>query len=186
MQSSRAPGPDGFPFKFYHTFSDQLAPLLLAMFNDSFEPCTLPLSLTQASISLNPKKNKDLEDCSSWQPVSLLNSDIKLLAKTIASHLDPCLLNIISTDQTGFIRGRQLSSNICCLLNILLSKSESQDPEMVTSMDAEKAFDRVEWHYLFSVLNRFGFGQNFIPWIKLLYSILIVQKLTQHSPISFL
>ena len=107
MQSGKAPGPDGFPSEFYQ-FSDQLTPLFLDMFNDSIERGTLPLSLTQASISLIPKKNKDLEDCSSWRPVSLLNSDIKLLAKTFANRLDPCLLNIISKDQTGFIRGRQL------------------------------------------------------------------------------
>ena len=96
MQTGKAPGPDGFPSEFYQKFSDQLTPLLLDMFNDSFEFGTLPPSLTQASISLIPKKNKDLEDCSS--SVSLLNSDIKLLAKTLAGRLDPCLLSIISKE----------------------------------------------------------------------------------------
>lgn len=78
--------------------------------------------------------------------------------------------DIISEDQTGFIRGRQMSSNIRRLLNILFSPSLSKTSEMIISLDAEKAFDRVEWNYLFTVLEKFGFGHNIISWIRLLYS----------------
>lgn len=170
MQSGKAPGPDGFPVDFYKKFSDQLAPLILDMFNDSLEHGSLPKTLTQASISLILKKDKDPRECGSWRPISLLNADVKLLAKVLACRLDPCLLDIVSEDQTGFIRGRQLSSNVRRLLNIVLSPSGSKDAEMVVSLDAEKAFDRVEWDYLFSILDRFGFGSHFISWIRLLYS----------------
>lgn len=100
----------------------------------------------------------------------MLNSDVKLLAKVLASRLDPCLPALISEDQTGFVRGRQLSSNIRRLLNIVLSPDLSRVAEVVVSLDAEKAFDRVEWDYLFSALGKFGFGPNFISWIRLLYS----------------
>lgn len=57
----------------------------------------------------------------------------------------------------------------CRFLNILHTKSTTT-PEIALLLDAEKAFDRAEWDYLFCTLHKFGFGPNFISWIQLLYS----------------
>ncbi len=100
--------------------------------------------MNQALISLILQKDKDSNFCGSYRPISLLNNDVKLLSKVLARRLEPCLPNIISEDQMDFILGRQLSSIVHRLLNMILSPSASQVPEMVISLDAEKAFDRVE------------------------------------------
>ena len=170
IQSGKAPGPDGYSIDFYKKFSDKLAPLLLKMFNDSLDRGALPQTLTEASIILLPKQGKDHAECSSYRPISLLNADYKILAKALARRFEPAMPNIISKDQNGFMKNRHSFSNIRRLLNIILSPASTETPEVVVSLDAEKAFDRLEWGYLFEVLKRYHIGSKFISWIKLLYS----------------
>ena len=81
---------------------------------------------------------------------------------------------LINTDQTGFIKGRQSSENTRRLFNLIhmynSEKSLYISPCIIASLDAEKAFDRVEWSFLFASLKHFGFGPYFINWIKTLYN----------------
>lgn len=170
MSTGKCPGPDGFPVEFYKLFFDKLAPALIEMFNESYSKMKLPPTLNQASISLLLKKDKDALNCSSYRPISLLNVDFKLLSKTLALRLENILPKIISPDQTGFIKNRQSFFNLRRLFNTIYNLPTSKLPQAVISMDAEKAFDRVEWGYLFHTLERFGFGPNFVSWVKLLYS----------------
>lgn len=47
---------------------------------------------------------------------------------------------------------------------------ESGTLAAILSLDQEKAFDRVDWPFLFRILSHLDFGQPFISWVKLLYS----------------
>jgi len=171
MQSSKAPGPDGYTAEFYKTFIELISPLLLEVFNESLRTGLLPPTFYQASISLLLKKDKDPLSPGSYRPVSLLDVDVKLLAKIVATRLEKVLPTVISGDQTGFIKDRHLFFNLRRLLNIIYSSSSnSHIPEVLMSLDAEKAFDRVEWDFLFATLSKFGFGTRFIAWIRLLYA----------------
>lgn len=170
MQNNKAPGPDGYPVEFFKRFQHKLAPLLHSVYIESLQNGSLPPTLRQASISLLLKKDKDPKLCSSYRPLSLINVDAKILAKALAHRLENILPTIVSEEQTGFIKGRQLFYNVRTLLNIIYSKTTTTAPELVISVDAEKAFDRVEWDYLLAVLNKFGMGTIFNSWIRLLYT----------------
>lgn len=92
-----------------------------------------------------------------------------MLSKVLASRVEHIIPDVISQDQTGFIKGRHSFINIRKLLNVVHSSASESSPEVIISLDAEKAFDRVEWNYLFAVSDKFGFGSKFTPWIRLLY-----------------
>lgn len=65
MKTKKAPGPDGYPIEFYKTFTNKLSPLLRSVYVESLLQKKLPLSMTQATISVLPKKGKDPTKCES-------------------------------------------------------------------------------------------------------------------------
>ena len=169
MQSGKAPGPDGFSIEIYKEFADKMAPILSQLYGEILEQRQLPPTMTQAIISVLLKKDKDPLLCGSYRPISLLNCDYKILTKILATRIASVVPTIIHQNQTGFIPGRQSFYNMRRLFNVLYEpQSGGQRSEVVTSLDAAKAFDRIEWKYLFAVLERFGFGPSFLSWVKII------------------
>jgi len=62
-----------------------------------------------------------------------MNVDTKIVAKALARRLEKVLPTIISKEQTGFIKGRQLHYNVRTLLNLIYSKETTTVPEVVRS-----------------------------------------------------
>lgn len=121
-------------------------------------------------ISLLLKPNKDATGPSSCRPISLINADLKIITKTLSPHLEKIIPSIIHSDQTGFVKGRHSSNNTRRLFNLLEYSSLQQQPTIIVSLDAEKAFDRVNWSFLTSTLHKFGFGESFINWVHILHT----------------
>lgn len=171
MKNRKAPGPDGYPIEFYKAFATKLTPLLCAVYTESLKQKKLPSSMTQAIISVLPKKDKDPTKCESYRPISLLTCDYKILTKILALRLESVVPTIVHPDQTGFIKGRQSYHNLRRLFNIIYSDHSTLLPEIAISLDAHKAFDRIEYKHLFKSLCKFGFGPTFISWIQTLYTL---------------
>lgn len=101
--------------------------------------------------SVLPKPGKDTADFRNVLPISILNKDVKLLAKILATRLNKFLHTLIHKDQSGFIPVRQVSDNIRRALNfkkINIAKSQKH-PSMLLSIALEKAFNTISWKCFF-------------------------------------
>ena len=170
MNKGKSPGCDGIPPEFYLTFWTEIGPFLLEMIQLAVQTGNFNRDVNTAIISLLQKKGKDPTLCSNYRPLSLINSDIKLYAKVLAIRLDKVLPKIIHMDQTGFVKNRFSSDNVRRLIHVIHESSEIATPCGVLSIDADKAFDRLEYSYLWHTMSRMGFGTAFMGMLKTLYS----------------
>ena len=87
----------------------------------------------------------------------MLNSDLKIYAKVLARRIQDYLPELINCDQTGFIKSRLAADNVGRLLHVIDAASVKTEPAAVLSLVAMKALDRLEWAFLWSVLEKMIF-----------------------------
>ena len=133
MKKGKSPGWDGIPPELYLTFWDILGPPLLDMINTAINEGAFSLGANTALIKVLPKPNKEPSQCSNYRPLSLLNGDVKLFAKVLATRLEIYLMKLIHNDQTGFIKTRLASDNVRRLLHIIHASSTIDSPCSVLS-----------------------------------------------------
>ncbi|KAK2877221.1 hypothetical protein Q8A73_021684, partial [Channa argus] len=167
LNVSKSPGVDGLSAEFYKCFSYLLAPILCRLFAVMQEEKRCAASFLRGVITLVFKNKGARDDLANYRPISLLNTDYKILAKLLASRLKRVIGTIIGPTQTYSIPGRDIAD---CILSTKFSFEHLMSTGGVyLGVDLEKAFDRVGHEYLFQCLRAFGFGRVFSGWIELLY-----------------
>lgn len=169
LKANKTPGGDGFPSEWYRAFKQELIPLLTASFNWTLKEGQLPPSWKEAIISLVPKEGKDTEYCNNYRPISVLNVDYKIYTSIIAQRYKTLMNDLIDEDPTGFIAGRQTQDSIRRTIQIINTIQSNKNSAILLSLDAEKAFDSVNWNFLYLVLERFGFNKDSVNCVKTIY-----------------
>lgn len=148
-KAGKALGPDGLTATYYKTLLPSLGQYLVNLYNALGSEKSFHTSTLQAQISVIPKDGKDPAQCGSYHPISLLNVDLKIFTKILASRLQQHLPHLIHLDQVGFIPSREAKDNTTKVLNILYLARSSKTLCIFLGTDAKKAFDRVNWQFVF-------------------------------------
>lgn len=114
----------------------------------------------RAHITVIPKDDKDPTICSSYRPIYFLNTDLKLFTKILVTRLARHLQSLVHLDQVGFIPTRETKDSTIKVLNLILVANHTHTPSVFINTDGEKAFNRVNWEYMFSVLRYIGLGET--------------------------
>ena len=170
MESDKTPGTDGLPAEFYKVFWKDISPFLISALNYAFDSGCLSVTQRRGVIKLIPKTDTQLYFIKNWRPITLLNTDYKIAAKSIANRIKLVLPNLINHDQTGFLKGRFIGENIRLTDCIIQYATEKNIPGLLLFIDFEKAFDSLEWSFIHDTLRSYGFGASLIDWVKTLYS----------------
>ena len=163
-------GNEGFSVDFCQKFIEDLAPRLLVVCQDVLQRDRLPESTRAAVIALLHKKGSDPQLCANYRPIFLINVDEKILAKILATRLEVVFPLLINQDQVGFMWCRSSADNLRRLLRIMWKTRNYDTATVAFSLDAEKAFDKEKFPFLFHTLEKFGFGPIFRKWVELMYT----------------
>ena len=170
LKAKKSPGNDGITVGLLQSQWDLLEPYFMDCLNFAIVTGELSASQKQGVVRLIEKKGKDRRKIENWRPISLLNVDLKIFSKALANRIKKVLPDIISCEQTAFVKDRYIGENVQMIQGIMDYVKEKKESGLMLAIDFRKAFDSINHQFLFKSLKHFGFGEKFVKMVQTLHN----------------
>ena len=169
LPNNKSPGLDGLPFEFYKENFHLIQEDLKKMIDCILERIRLTNSQSCGATRLLSKVT-GVPAADELRPITLLNSDYKIITKIFVKRLLPYLPQIILSGQLCSVDGRNILFGASNLISSLHYITKMNIPAALLSFDQWKAYDRVFIPFLLQVMKAMNFGDLFIQWIEMLHA----------------
>ena len=114
-------------------------------------------------------KKGETNEISNYRPITVLNTDYKIMTRVLTTCLTRAVPNLIHTDQAGFMHGRRIEDQTD-LVKLMLDNCEANEINgVIVCLDQEKAYDKIRHDFIWKTLQKFDLPKHFIDTLKTLY-----------------
>ncbi|XP_074299722.1 uncharacterized protein LOC141630875 [Silene latifolia] len=148
VPADKAPGPDGYTSQFFKDSFDITGADLCGAVREFFTVGRMLKQVNATTLALIPKKDKPVT-VADFRPIACCNVVYKIISKVICARLATVLPDIISENQSAFLKGRDIIDNILIWHDLVrLYKRKACSPRCLMKVDLKKAYDSVEWEFI--------------------------------------
>ncbi|KAF5761365.1 putative RNA-directed DNA polymerase [Helianthus annuus] len=179
--ADRAPGPDGFNFRFFKHFWSLFESDFVNILEAFFSSGSFSRGCAGSFIALIPKV-KDPAGLGDYRPISLVGAINKVISKILANRLKAVLGSVISESQSAFIKGKFILDGPLVVSEVYSWLKKGGKAAFLLKIDFEKAYDFVNWNFVIDILEKMGFPPRWCVWIKGILSSARASVLVNGSP----
>jgi len=182
LPDGKAAGIDGIPHEMWKALVNRyenmrkagkpgfdIIKCLMSLYNDIKKHGLIQLTEFPKGWMCPIYKKGDTTEISNYRPITVLNTDYKIMTRSLTTRITSVVPHLIHKDQAGFMKGRRIEDQTE-LVKLMLDSCEAEEQNgVIVCLDQEKAYDKVQHNFIWKTLDKFGFPKHFTNTVKTLY-----------------